>query len=71
MQALLKVLNMAEYALIDPSLWHGSEYTWSMFHKVLDKPPVLNMPGFRMWQGCEYVRVRQGAEYAWISHNTP
>ena len=48
MQALLKVLNMAEYVLIDPSLWHGSEYTWSMFHKVLDKPPVLNMPGFRM-----------------------
>ena len=27
------------------------------------------MPGIRIWQGCEYARVTQGAEYAWISLN--
>ena len=28
-------------------------------------PPVLNMPELRIWQGFEYARVTQGAEYAW------
>ena len=32
-------------------------------------PPVLNIPGFGIWQGCKYVRVRQGAEYALIMLN--
>ena len=27
------------------------------------------MPGFRIWQGCEYARVTQVPEYAWISLN--
>ena len=48
------------------TLWQDSEYAWSTFHKVL-KPPVLNIPGLRLWQGCEYARVTQGAEYASIS----
>ena len=39
-------------------------YPWSMFRRVLNKPPVLNMPERRIWQGCEYVRVTQRAEYA-------
>ena len=42
----------------------GSEYAWSMFHRVLNKPLVLNMPGLRIWHNCEYVRVTQGTEYA-------
>ena len=29
-------------------------------------PPVLNMPGLGIWQGCEYARVTEGAEYALI-----
>ena len=29
-------------------------------------PPVQNMLGLRTWQGCEYVRVTRGAEYALI-----
>ena len=41
----------------------GSEYAWSTFHRVLIKPPVLHMLGLRIWQGCEYARVTQGAEY--------
>ena len=40
-----------------------------MFHRVLNKPTVLNTLGPRIWQGCEYARVTQGAEYAWISLN--
>ena len=34
-------------------------------------PPVLNRPGVGMWQGCEYVKVTQGADYAGISLNIP
>ena len=30
-------------------------------------PPVLNMPGLDIWQGGEYARVTQAAEYALIS----
>ena len=25
-------------------------------------PPVLNMPGLAIWQGCEYVKVTLNAE---------
>ena len=45
-------------------LW-CSEYAWSTFHSVLNKHLVQNIPGLRTWQGCEYVRVPQDAEYAW------
>ena len=56
------VLNM-------PGFWtnQDSEYT-----KVLNTRLVLNLPEFwiRVWfwiyQGSEYVRVRQGSQYAWI-----
>ena len=33
----------------------------------LDKPPVLNMPGFTIWPGCEYARVTQGTEHAMLN----
>ena len=61
MQVLHMVLNNA--------LWQGSKYAWSTFHRVLNKFPVLNMPGLRIRQGCEYARIAQGAEYAWICLN--
>ena len=64
--AYASVAQGSEYALIwlNNALGQGSEYTWSMFRKVLNKRSVLNMPGLRIWQGCEYARVAQGAEYA-------
>ena len=31
--------------------------------QVLNTPPVLNMPGLRIWQVSEYARVKQGTEY--------
>ena len=52
-------------------LWQASKYVWSTFHSVLNYPLVQYMPGVRIWQGCEYARVAQGAEYAWISLNMP
>ena len=44
----------SKYALIwlNNALWQGPEYAWSLDHKVLNKLPVLNMPGLRIWQGC-------------------
>ena len=30
----------------------------------MPEPPVLNILGIRIWQGCEYARVTQRAEYA-------
>ena len=48
-----------------------SEYAWWTFHKILNKPLFLNMSGLRIWQGCEYARVTQGAEYTWINLNMP
>ena len=30
-------------------LWQGSEYAWSMFHRVLNKPPIINMSGLKIW----------------------
>ena len=63
-QALHKVLNNYVRIWLDNALWQGSENAWSTFHRVLKKPPVLNMLGLRIWQGCEYARVTQVAEYA-------
>ena len=37
-----------------------------MFQCVLNKLPVLNKLGLRIWQICKYVRVTHGAEYAWF-----
>ena len=42
----------------------GSEFAWSMFHGVLNKIRVLNIPGLKLWEGREYARVTQTAEYA-------
>ena len=52
-------------------MWQGYEYTWSTFHRVLNKPPVPNMPGLRTWESFEYAMVTHGAEYAWVSLNMP
>ena len=32
-------------------------------------PQVLNMPVVELWKGCEYARVKQGAEYVLIMLN--
>ena len=47
------------------------KYAWSTFHRVLNLLPVLNIPGFRVWLGCEYLRVTRGAEFAWTILNVP
>ena len=54
-------------------LWlcQGSECAWSKFHRVLNMPPVLDIPGHGICQLCEYASVTQGAEYAWVSLNVP
>ena len=53
--AYANVAQGSEYAWIwlNDALWHGSEYVWSTFHRALNKPSVLNMPGLRIWQDCE------------------
>ena len=43
-------------------IFQDSEYAMFLYMQALHK--VLNMPGLRLWQGCEYARVTQGAEYA-------
>ena len=46
---VLNILNISKYA----------------FHRVLNKPPVLNIPGLGgLWQGSGHGRATQGAEYA-------
>ena len=68
-----RVAQGSEYAWIwlNNASWQSSEYACSMFYRVLNKPPVLNMQGLRIWQGFEYARVTQGAKYALISLNMP
>ena len=41
----------SEYARkwINNALWKVSEYSSPTFHRVLNKPWVLNMPGLRIW----------------------
>ena len=53
--AYASIIQGSEYNWIwlNNPLWQGSEYARSMFHRVLDKPPVLNMPGLRICQGYE------------------
>ena len=63
-------------------IFHSSEYARFLYvqtlHKVLNMPEdgwiiandsVLNMPELIIWQGCEYARVTQGADNAWIYLN--
>ena len=45
---------------LNNALWQDSEYAWSTFHRVLNRPPLLNMLRLRIWQCCEYARVTQG-----------
>ena len=59
-------LNNARINCSDRWLWQGSEYAWSKFHRILNMLLVLNMPGLRIRQGCEYARVTKDAEDAWI-----
>ena len=55
-----RVCQVSAYATVA----QGSEYAWSMFHRVLNELAILNMPGLRILQGCKYARVTQTAEYA-------
>ena len=66
MQGLHKVLNITEYGWI---ITYDRILFWICLVNVSQGPPVFNMPGLRMWQGCEYARVTQGVEYAWINLN--
>ena len=43
-------------------LWQGSEHAWEL-HRALKMCPVLNMPGLKILQGCEYEKLTQGSEY--------
>ena len=56
---------------LSDALWQGSEYAWSTFRRVLNKPLVLNKLGLKIWLGYECARVTQGVEYAWINLNMP
>ena len=47
---LINLLNMPECGWIMYGPRQVSEYAWSTFHRVLNKPPVLNMVGLRIWQ---------------------
>ena len=69
MQALHKVQNMPEYDWVIPD--GRVLHVWSSFRMYLNMHPVLNMPSFRIRQGCEYAKVTQGAEYALIDLNMP
>ena len=71
--AYVNIAQGSEYVWIwlNNALWQGSEYACSIFHKVLNKPPVLNMLAFRIWQDYEYASVTQGAEQAWINLSMP
>ena len=73
MQALHKVPDMAEYGWIIPEeailTMLSREYAWSNFHRVLNMPQVLNMPGLGIWQGYEKMRVTHSVKYTWISLN--
>ena len=53
MQVLHSILNIARICL----------------DRVLNIFWVVNMPGFWMWQGCEYARVTQGSKYVklWLN----
>ena len=48
-------LNMAEQCL-NKLFWlcQGSEYVCSKFNRVLNTPPILKLPGLKIWPDCEY-----------------
>ena len=58
------VAQGSEYAWIclNNALGQYSEDAWSMLHMALNKLPVLNMPGLKIWQGEGYT----GCLYEWI-----
>ena len=67
--AYVSLTKSFEYAWIwlnNARIWQGSEYAWLKFHRLLNVRLVLNIPGLRIWQGCKYVRVTPGTEYALI-----
>ena len=63
MQELHKILNMPVYGWIMPYS-RVLNIRGQRFTGFLNKPPVLNMSGLKIWQGCEYARVTQGDRYA-------
>ena len=74
--AYASVAQGPEYAWIwlNDDLWQGSEYARSTFHRALNKTPILNMPGLRIWEvgnkrGLQ--KVLNKPEYALISLNIP
>ena len=66
--AYASVAHGSEFTWIwlNKALWQCSEYAWSTFYRVLNKPPVLNVPDSEY---SKFVRVSQGGEYVWISMN--
>ena len=61
------VAQGSEYAWIqlNNALWQGPEYAWSPFHRILNKPLILNMTRLRIQQGFE------GYTGWWICLNKP
>ena len=73
--AYASVTQGSEYAWI----WLNAWISCSDYGRVINMPgqsftgfwiclPILNMPGFRIWKGCEYARVTQGC---WLYLNKP
>ena len=60
-------------------IWLNAWISYSDYGRVINMPgqsftgfwiclPILNMPDFRIWKGCEYARVTQGC---WLYLNKP
>ena len=63
---------MPEYGWINCSDYgRGLNMPGQSFTGFWIMPPVLNISGLGISWGCEYARVTQGSEYAWISLNVP
>ena len=71
--AYASVVQSSEYVWIwlNNALRQDSEYALSTFHRLLNKPRVLNIVELKTCQGWKYARVIQGAEYTWTSLNIP
>ena len=52
---------------LNNTLWQGSEYVWSTFHRALNKPPVLNIVGLRIVVNMRLSqRVLNMPEWVWV-----
>ena len=57
---MCRVLNMSEFWTVVNCCKYDRvlnicQDAITTFHRVLNKPLVPNMPGLRIWQGCEYM----------------